>query len=184
VTILNNLWLFYVIGYAIAMVVQIWANKKRGEPFEDPELLMSKKIVFIISLIWLFGGLVISFFVPVDFGLLFYIGLIFCLFGLIVVLTTFYSFAQKPGLVTLKIHQYSRNPNYIGWVIFYFGLALIGWSESIWSIIFFMYFLITIPYLHWVVLIEEKFLSKKYGDSYKEYLKNTPRYFGRKKKRS
>ena len=174
-----NLWVFYAIGYGVAMIVQIWTNKKRGEPFEDPELLMSKKFGFVISLIWLIGGFVISLFVPVNFGLLFYIGLIFCAIGFIIVLFTFYSFAQKAGLVTSKIHQYSRNPNYVGWIIFYLGLALIGWSKSIWSVIFFIYFLITIPYLHWVVLTEEKFLSNKYGDSYKEYLEKTPRYIGK-----
>ncbi len=177
-----NLWLYYAIGYGIAMVVQIWANKKRGEPFEDPELLMSNKKMFILSLIWLFGGFIISIFVPVSFGLQFYIGLIFCFIGFIIVLATFYSFAQKAGLATTRIHRYSRNPNYIGWIIFYFGLSLIGWSLSIWSIIFFIYFLITFPFLHWCVLIEEKFLSNKYGDSYKEYLQKTPRYFGKAKK--
>ena len=177
-----NLWLFYVIGYGIAMAFQIWANKKRGEPFEDPELLFSEKKLFLISMIWLFGGFAISLFVPVNFKLQFYFGLIFCIIGLIIVLATFYSFAQKPGLATTRIHRYSRNPNYIGWIIFYFGLSLIGWSLSIWSIMFFIYFLITIPYLHWCVLKEEKFLSNKYGDPYREYLKNTPRYLGKQKK--
>lgn len=178
-----NLWVVYVSGYGIAMIVQLWANNKRGEPFEDPELLKSKKFGFVLSLIWIFGGFASSLFVPVNFGLLFYIGLIFGAIGFIIVLLTFYSFAQKSGLVTSKIHQYSRNPNYVGWVIFYFGLALMGWSESIWSIIFFIYFLITIPYLHWVVLNEEKFLSKKYGESYKEYLEKTPRYLGKSRKK-
>lgn len=178
-----NLWVFYAIGYGVALIVQVWANEKRGEPFEDPELLKSKKFAFVISLIWLIGGFVISLFVPVNFGVLFYIGLIFCAIGFIIVLFTFYSFAQKAGLVTSNIHHYSRNPNYIGWVIFYLGLALMGWSTSIWSIIFFIYMLITIPYLHWVVLTEEKFLSEKYGDSYKEYLEKTPRYLGRSRKK-
>ncbi len=57
-----------------------------------------------------------------------------------------------------------------------------GWSESIWSFIFLIYFIITIPYFHWTVLLEEKFLSTKYGDVYKEYLKETPRYLGKHKK--
>ncbi len=179
-----NLWLIYVIGYGIAMFFQIWANKKRGEPFEDPELLFKfkGKKIFLIGMIWLFGGFAISLFAPVIFGLQFYIGLIFCIIGLIIVLATFYSFAQNPGLVTTRIHRYSRNPNYVGWIIFYFGLSLMSWSLSIWSIIFFIYFLITIPYLHWCVILEEKFLSNKYGDTYKDYLKNTPRYLGIPKK--
>jgi protein-S-isoprenylcysteine O-methyltransferase Ste14 len=65
----------------------------------------------------------------------------------------------------------------------YLGLALIGWSESIWSIIFLIYFIITMPYFHWTVLLEENFLKKKYGDAYQQYLKTTPRYLGRPKKK-
>jgi len=164
------------------MIVQIWANKKRGEPFEDPELLMSKKFMFFLSLIWIFGGFTISLFVPVGYGLvIFYIGLIPCSIGFIIVVMTFYSFANNAGLVTSKIHKYSRNPNYVGWIVFYFGLTLIGWTDSIWSIIFFIYFLVSIPYLHFVVITEEKFLSQKYGASYRTYLKKTSRYIGMKK---
>ncbi|MFX1514109.1 MAG: methyltransferase family protein, partial [Promethearchaeota archaeon] len=156
-------------------------DRKRGEPFEDPELLSQKKI-FIPAMIWLLGGFIISLFVPVNFGLLFYFGLSFALVGLIIVGFTFYSFAHKSGLTTTRIHRYSRNPNYIGWIFFMGGLSLIGWSESIWSIIFLLYFIFTVGYLHWTVLLEEAFLANKYGDSYQEYQKKTPRYVGIPKK--
>jgi protein-S-isoprenylcysteine O-methyltransferase Ste14 len=58
-------------------------------------------------------------------------------------------------------------------------LTLIGWSQSIWSILFLWYLIYTAAYLHWNVLHEEVFLANKYGDSYKNYLAKTPRYFGR-----
>ena len=74
-SILYNLWLFYAIGYVFAYSTQVWANKKRGEPFDDPEFLFSDKKIVVIAMIWLFGGLIISIFVPVNFGFLFYIGL-------------------------------------------------------------------------------------------------------------
>ena len=31
---LTNLWLFYVLAYAIALPLQTWANNKRGKPFD------------------------------------------------------------------------------------------------------------------------------------------------------
>ncbi|MFX1250927.1 MAG: methyltransferase family protein [Promethearchaeota archaeon] len=176
-----NLWMFYVGGYAIAFLLQTWANRKRGEPFDDPELI-SQKIIFIPAMIWLIGGFIISLFVPVNFGLSFYLGLLFAIIGLIIGGLTLYSFAHSPGLTTTRIHRYSRNPIYVGWTFFIGGLTLIGWSASVWSIIFLIYFIITIPYLHSVVLLEEAFLANKYGDSYKEYLKKTPRYLGIPKK--
>ncbi len=183
-SILYNLWLFYVIGYVFAYSTQIWANKKRGEPFDNPEFLFSDKKIVVIAMVWLFGGLVISIFVPVNFGFLFYIGLSFYILGLIIVELTLYSFAHNRGLTITRIHHYSRNPGYMGWTIFYFGLTLMGWSESVWSIIFLIYFIITIPYFHWTVLLEEAFLVKKYKEPYREYLKNTPRYLGRPKSKA
>jgi protein-S-isoprenylcysteine O-methyltransferase Ste14 len=177
-----NLWLFYVAGYAIAYPLRMWAEKKRGEPFEDPELASQKRIL-IPATIWIIGGFVISLFVPINIGILFYLGVIFSIIGLIIVGMAFYSFANQSGLTTIGIQHYTRNPNYIGWIIFFLGLTLIGWSESIWSILFLIYLIITIFLLHWFVLQEEDFLANKYGESYQEYLKKTPRYVGIPKKK-
>lgn len=178
-----NLWLFYVVGYVVALSIQEWANKKRGEPFDDPEFLFKDKKIFIIAMIWLFGGLTISLFVPVDFGILFYIGIFFYIVGFVIVVLTFYSFAIHKGLSTKGIHRYSRNPGYVGWSIFYLGLTFMGFSTSIWSILFIAYFVITIFYFHSTVLLEEKFLITKYGEPYQEYVSVTPRYFGFQKKK-
>ncbi|MFQ6126719.1 MAG: methyltransferase family protein [Candidatus Heimdallarchaeota archaeon] len=177
-----NLWIFYVAGYAIAYSLQIWANRKRGEPFDDPEFLFQGKNIIVPALLWLIGGFIISLFVPVNFGFLFYLGLFFAIVGLLIGGLAMYSFAHERGLTTTKIHRYSRNPVYVGWTFFIGGLSLIGWSESVWSIIFLIYFIITLPYFHWTVLLEEAFLATKYGDSYQEYRKITPRYLGIPKK--
>jgi len=172
-----NLWFFYAVGYLIAIIVQEWANKKRGAPFDDPEFLFQgKKQIFILGMTWLLSGFVISLFVEVNYGVLFYIGLVFYLIGMIVGIITLYEFANNSGLVTQGIHQFSRNPIYVGWLIFYFGLTLMGFSFSIASILFMVYFIITFPYFHWTILLEEEFLSRKYGENYIEYLKNSPRY--------
>ena len=175
---LYNLWLFYVIAYAVAYPMQIWANNKRGEPFDDPDFLFRGNKIFVVAMVWLIGGLIISLFVPVDFGSWFYAGLVFYIGGIIIGGAALYSFAHNQGLVTSGIQQYSRNPVYVGWTFVIFGMCLIGWSASVWSFFFLVYFLLTIPYFHWTVLLEEKFLANKYGDSYREYLRSTPRYFG------
>jgi protein-S-isoprenylcysteine O-methyltransferase Ste14 len=175
-----NLWLFYLGGYAIVYPLRLWAEKKRGSPFEDPELT-SQRRVMIPAAIWMLSGLVISLFVPIDLGLLFYPGLVIAAIGLVLVAMVFHSFSKQPGLATSGIQRYSRNPNYIGWTTYFLGLTLIGWSESIWSIAFTLYLIYTALYLHSNVLQEEVFLANKYGDSYRDYLKRTPRYFGRRK---
>jgi steroid 5-alpha reductase family enzyme len=175
---LTNLWLFYVSAYLFALPAQEWANHKRGEPFDDPEFLFNGWRIFALAMIWLFGGLIISLFVPVDFGPLFYAGLVFYVGGMIVVVLTFRSFAQHGGLVTQGIHRYSRNPGYVGWALVILGMALMGWSPTAGSILFAIYFLVTLVYFHWTVRLEEAFLVKKYGEPYRAYVQGTARYFG------
>lgn len=180
---LTNLWVFYVLAYAIAFPVQAWANHKRGEPFDDPEFLFNGPWIVTLAMVWLIGGLVISLFVPVDFGPLFFVGLIVYIGGIIVGVLGLYSFAQNSELATRSIHRYSRNPLYVGWALAILGMALMGWSQSAWSIGFMIYFLITLVYFHWTVTLEEAFLLKKYGDSYRDYLNSSARYFGIPKKK-
>jgi len=173
-----ELWIFYVGGYILAYSIQTWANRKRGEPFDDPEFLYSDKKIIAGAFLWIIGGFLASLFVPVTFGIFFYIGLIISIVGMTIGISALYSFANNAGLTTTRIHRYSRNPIYLGWAIFFLGLTMIGWSESIWSIVFLLYLIITIPYLHWTVLLEEKFLAGKYGEPYLQYLRETPRYLG------
>ncbi|MFX1543670.1 MAG: methyltransferase family protein [Promethearchaeota archaeon] len=176
-----NLWVLYLGGYVIAYAIQEWANRRRGEPFDDSEFMYQKR-VFIPALAWIFGGFILSIFVPIVLGYLFFFGLVIAIIGMAIGILALYSFANNPGLTTTRIHHYSRNPIYVGWTIFFLGLTLIGWSGSIWSVLFLMYFLYTIGYLHWTVLQEEGFLIGKYGAPYKEYMENTPRYLGRLRK--
>jgi protein-S-isoprenylcysteine O-methyltransferase Ste14 len=56
-------------------------------------------------------------------------------------------------------------------------MSLMGWSASLSSILFLVYFFLTNPYFHWTVSVEGDYLVNKHGDSYREFLDNTPRYF-------
>lgn len=174
----NNLWLYYTIAYIIGYGLQEWANHKRGEPFDDPEFLFSDKKIVILALLWIFGGLAIGIFVPVSIGVQYYIGMFFFILGLVIEAFTMYSFANHKGLTITGIHRFSRNPVYVGWLTVFLGLTIMGWTESSWKFGFLFYFLISFPYLHWTILLEEKFLLKKYGQTYQEYLEKTPRYIG------
>jgi protein-S-isoprenylcysteine O-methyltransferase Ste14 len=174
---LTNLWVFYVLIYVIAFPLRQLANRRRGEPIEDPEMLMQHKLLSGITVLWLFGGLAISLFVPLRSGILFYIGLVFYVVGLAIVAAALVALGES-GLVRGGVYRYSRNPNYVGMVFVIFGLMLMGWSASLGSVLFTLYFLLTIPYFHWTVLTEEAFLSAKFGDSYRDYLSRTARYFG------
>jgi protein-S-isoprenylcysteine O-methyltransferase Ste14 len=175
---ITNLWIFYLLAYAVAFPLRQWANAKRGEPIEDPEMLRQHKGAVVGAMLWLFGGFIISLFVPILFSPVFFVGLVFYILGLGIAAFAFYSFAHQRGLVTGVLYRYSRNPNYVGWIVLILGLTLMGWSASFWSFMFFIYFVVTIFYLHWTILLEERYLAGKHGDNYRQYLASTPRYFG------
>lgn len=181
-----NLWLFYLAGYVFSYLLQEWANRKRGEPFDDPEFLFRDKKTVPLALLWLFGGLAVAVFVPLQLGLLFYVGLSIYAAGLAVAAAGMYSFAHHSGLTTTGIHRYTRNPLYVGTIIFLLGLTVMGFSgrHLLWRLIFLAYLMLTIGYLHWTIMLEEQFLVGKYGTSYEEYLRQTYRYVGIGNKRS
>ncbi len=181
-----NLWLFYLASYVFSYALQEWANRKRGEPFDDPEFLFRDKITVPLALIWLFGGLAISLFVPLHLGVLFYVGLAILAIGLAIGAAGMYSFANHSGLTTTGIHRFSRNPLYLGTIVFLLGMTIMGFSggDLLWSLIFLAYLLLSLVYLHWTIRLEEKFLTNKYGPPYEEYLRRTYRYVGVGRRRS
>ena len=46
---------------------------------------------------------------------------------------------------------------YLAAFFFLIGLCLMGWSISVWSIALIIVFIVSIPYYHWTVLLEEAF---------------------------
>ena len=176
-----NLWLFFVIGYGIIWASMVLVSRKRGKPIEDPEFykMPGGKKCMAIGWIWLIVLLLISIFTPVNFGSLFWLGLPYYLLGIILNLIAVHSFARfTKGVNTTGIYRYSRNPMYAASFFFLLGLCLMGWSTSVWSVVLLIFFIVSIPFYHWTVLLEESFLEHKYGKSYCEYRKKVPRYIG------
>jgi protein-S-isoprenylcysteine O-methyltransferase Ste14 len=107
--------------------------------------------------------------------ILFYIGFILYLVGMIFVVMAIIGFATTPAdkPVTKGIFRISRNPMYIGGIRIFLGIALISlsWIYAIFVLI-------------WVILIiksikkEEAECLKKYGDAYYDYMNKTSRWIG------
>ncbi len=79
----------------------------------------------------------------------------------------------KNGLVTEGPYAYSRNPQYIGFILFVIGMTMY-WPT-----------LITIPMgvvlclaYFWLARREERDLAKTFGATYGEYAQRVPRFFG------
>jgi protein-S-isoprenylcysteine O-methyltransferase Ste14 len=110
-----------------------------------------------------------------------WIGVILCMFGLILFMLSLISFGKSfrvgidedhPGsLVTTGVFALSRNPLYTA-----FGLILLGIFLIFPNWILMIYFFAGIWLFNRQVLREEESLKKIYGEEYEEYCKKVRRY--------
>ena len=121
----------------------------------------------------------------------FYIGLLIFVIGFIIEViadhqkTVFRKdINNKDKFISTGLWSYSRHPNYLGEILLWFGVAIMSFS----SLQDLQYFTLISPIFVYVLLVYisgirilENQGDKKWGhlDSYKEYLKNTPRLFFR-----
>ena len=139
-----------------------------------------KKISNIIS--FLFYALVAySIFLPLRLGTVwFFAGFLIYLLGAIIMtiamLDFFTTAVDKP--VTKRVYSFSRNPMYFG-MFFIFGgtgIACVSWVFLLLTAVF-------MSLLHIGVVSEERFCLQKYGNAYREYMNNIPRWIGISKSR-
>mgnify|MGYP003331767396 FL=1 len=122
---------------------------------------------------------------------IFYIGLMIFISGFIIEVladhqkTVFRKdLNNKDKFISTGLWSYSRHPNYFGEILLWLGIAVMSFS----SLEGFQYFTLISPIFVYILLVYisgirmlENQANKKWGhlDSYKEYLKNTPRLFFR-----
>ena len=73
--------------------------------------------------------------------------------------------------MTGGIFGITRNPIYVAFILFFFGIFLINGT---WF--FLICALLAVVALHFQILREEEFLTKQYGQSYEEYCRRAARY--------
>ncbi len=111
-----------------------------------------------------------------------WVGVLFCLAGLLLFLWSLVSFGQSfrvgidtdnPNrLVTTGIFAYSRNPLYVAFAFILLGQFLVF---SNWILL--LYLVAAVWLFHRHVLREEDFLQKHYGQEFSEYCNRVRRYF-------
>ena len=122
---------------------------------------------------------------------IFYIGLMIFISGFIIEVladhqkTVFRkNIDNKDKFISSGLWAYSRHPNYFGEILLWLGIAVMSFS----SLEGFQYITLISPIFVYILLVYisgirmlENQANKKWGhlDSYKEYLKNTPRLFFR-----
>ena len=82
--------------------------------------------------------------------------------------------AQSKGVIRKGVFRFVRHPIYLSEIILYLGLLMLSISLAaalVW--------IIAIFFLHYISRYEEKLLLEKFGDEYKQYMKEVPMWFPR-----
>jgi len=135
----------------------------------------SQKIMLVISKTIAVCDIVLITLTPLKIGsILFIIGTISLLIGLTGLTIAVFNFKNTPldQPVISGIYKLSRHPQNLMQTVSTLGtcIAIGSW------IALFVLILAKIP-AHFVNIAEEECCIEKYGDSYREYMKRTPRYF-------
>ena len=82
--------------------------------------------------------------------------------------------SQEGVLLTEGIYSRIRHPRYVESLLWILGYALFTNYLAM-----YVAFLLMLPIMHMVVLLEEKELKKRFGSAYEEYCHRVPRYIPR-----
>jgi len=88
-------------------------------------------------------------------------------------LTAQQSLGDKGKIITEGPYQYTRNPQYVGFILFYAGLILLTYSYMALAA-----GLLLILAFRVLPFSEEPWLRQQYGEPFEEYCKQVPRFIG------
>jgi protein-S-isoprenylcysteine O-methyltransferase Ste14 len=101
-------------------------------------------------------------------------GIALCLAGMLRFRSLSQVLCLDPGaLADAGPYRFSRNPQYLGWLLFLLGFSLTDWSRWCLAAIG-----VVAVSLHLLVLIEEEHLERTFGEPYRAFHRQTPRYLG------
>ena len=157
----------------IALVYARWEYRQRGK-LSLLGLLLLCTMIFVPNLMLHY---VLSYDMPdspLDYvGVIVgTVGTVLCIVSIIFFRSPLKMLCLVPGKLTLAgPYKWSRNPQYVGYLMFLLGFALNDWSG--WSLVVLVVVALS---LHVLVLIEEEHLRRTFGTKYAEFCRAVPRY--------
>lgn len=103
----------------------------------------------------------------------FYAGLATYGLGVLLCFASVSNFAkpEENGINLKGLYRISRNPMYVAYFIYFLGCVLL--TQSLLLLAILMVFQIS---AHWIILSEERWCIKKFGEEYKNYMNEVRRY--------
>jgi protein-S-isoprenylcysteine O-methyltransferase Ste14 len=93
--------------------------------------------------------------------------------GVLLCIASVANFAKpaENGINLKGLYRISRNPMYVAYFIYFLGCVLL--TQSLLLLAILMVFQIS---AHWIILSEERWCIKKFGEEYKNYMNKVRRY--------
>jgi protein-S-isoprenylcysteine O-methyltransferase Ste14 len=164
-----------ILTSAVALLFARWEYHKRGR--------LTLVGLFLLCVMIFMPNLVLEYATSYEIpsSIVDYIGIFMSILGIIICLVGIIQFGSIPkmmcqdaGELTISgIYRWSRNPQYVGWLLFLFGFALTDWS--LWCL---AALLVVAVSLHLLVLVEEEHLRRVFGEQYTNFCQRVPRYGG------
>ena len=171
-----NAWILVIPMLIIFFyTMKVTSVRESGEA-GDFELTKKEKRIITAVFLLIVVSSIYAVFLPLQLGTIWlYIGLVIYLFGMAFVVIAVRNFASTPRdeVITKGLYSVTRNPEYVGLLLMQIGLgiACISW----------LYLLLTVMLLILLnanLSAEERYCLYKYGDNYRKYKNETPRWIG------
>ncbi|KPJ67017.1 hypothetical protein AMJ44_07530 [candidate division WOR-1 bacterium DG_54_3] len=172
-----NAWILTVYLILTGMVPMFFISKERNQKMRWPPFNKTEKILALIThAVIMPAAAIYSIFLPLKLGTVWlYVGLPVCFLGGVILFVASINIMNtaldKP--FTKGMYRLSRHPIYFGGFLIYFG---IGIACASWLYLLFAFAWIIL--WHLVLPTEERDLIEQYGESYRKYLKRTPKWIG------
>lgn len=175
--LLNAYW--FLIVYLSVLFVQPVLYRNRSEIISrltaHPEMKLWEKIVNRFSMLFYFGGMVLTVFLPLNpSSFWFWCGTVLFVVCMTAYITAIHNFAAAPTEkpVTGGLYRLSRNPIHFFSAVAWTGIAI---ASTSWVLL--CATLLQLAGMHAGTRAEERYCLEKYGDSYRDYMSRVPRYF-------
>ena len=159
------------IRYILMRIINKEAMERAGffPPREGKE-----QVAFYVYQITILILLIYLLFSEIKFNrMLNYVGLIVFIVGTVLYIKSIIDFSkpQDSGVNKNGLYKYSRNPMYVAFFLYFLGCSFL--INSLFYLVILLIFQISV---HYLILSEERWCIKEFGEEYKKYMKKVRRY--------
>lgn len=170
-----NGWLPILLFYAIFGIILIaFPREVVTRLYERSGWTTAMKVTRVFGVVFIFSWIGMVIYSPLKIGnMVFYIGAFIYVLGLVCFLIALFNYRDTPldQPVTKGLYRISRNPQHVTLFLSFLGISI---AVGSWLATFLL--LVASVLGHMRILTEEKACLNQYGDAYKHYMQQVPRY--------